>query len=135
MKEISREFARPKTPGHLQEDSKTPANMGTRGGLLRYPYVVFMLFLRYPYVSLSTRGALLRYPYVIVTSILLYVSTHVGSLRIQICLHNTHCYFYVRVAVVASTSVFHLSFVPIGVLCSLVALCLSLVHVLTAVVF
>ena len=67
LKEISREFARPKTSGHLQEDSKTPANMGTRGGLLRYPYVVFMLFLRYPYVSLSTRGALLRYPYVILT--------------------------------------------------------------------
>ena len=110
MKEISREFARPKISGHLQEDSKTPENMGTRGGLLRYPYVVFMLFLR-------------------------YVSTHVGPLRIQICLHNTHCYFYVRVAVVASTSVFDLSFVSIGDLCSLVALRLSPVHVLTAVVF
>ena len=109
--------------------------MSTRGGLLRYPYVVFMLFLRYPYVSLSTRGALLRYPYVILTSILLYVSTHVGSLRNQIWLHNTHCYLYVLVAVVSSTRVIQLSIVSIGVLCSLVALRLSPVHVLTAVVF
>ena len=108
--------------------------MGIRGILLRYFYVVFMLFLRYPYVSLSTRGALLRYPYVIVTSILLYVSTHVGSLRIQICLHNTHCYFYVRVVVVASTSFFDFVFVSIGDLCSLVALRLPFVQVLTAVV-
>ena len=41
--------------------------MGTRGGFLRYLYVVFMLFLRYPYVSLSIRGVLLRYLYVILT--------------------------------------------------------------------
>ena len=43
--------------------------------------------------------------------------------------------FYVRVAVVASTSFFDLSFVSIGDLCSLVALRLPSVHVLTAVVF
>ena len=44
--EISREFARPKTSGYLQEDSKILGNMGIRWGLLRYSYVVFMLFLR-----------------------------------------------------------------------------------------
>ena len=50
-------------------------------------------------------------------------------------MHNTYRYFYVRVAVVASTSFFDLSFVSIGDLCSLVALRLPPVHVLTAVVF
>ena len=41
--------------------------MGIRGILLRYFYVVFMLFLRYPYAILSIRGVLLRYLYVILT--------------------------------------------------------------------
>ena len=50
-------------------------------------------------------------------------------------MHNTHWHFYVRVAVVASTSFFDLSFVSIGDLCLLVALRLPSVHVLTAVVF
>ena len=60
-------------------------------------------------------------PYVIVTLSLRY-PVHFQTLN-------------VRVAVVASTSFFDLLFVSIGDLCSLVALRLPSVHVLTAVVF